>query len=46
MDKGFVTNIGYKDNQNITLGTPSAVFAGIETYLKRADMVGLTYRDV
>ncbi|MEI6118133.1 MAG: hypothetical protein WCP92_02555 [bacterium] len=45
MDKGFVTNIGVKDDQEIIFGTPSVVFASIETYLKFAEAVGLTIND-
>ncbi|MEI6118141.1 MAG: hypothetical protein WCP92_02600 [bacterium] len=39
LDKGFVTNIGERENQDITFGTPSVIFAGVETYLKFAEAI-------
>ena len=41
-DKGLVTNVGYRDHQDITIGLPSIVFASIETYLKFAEAIGMT----
>jgi len=41
-DKGMVTNVGYKDNQEVSFGTPSFVLSSVETYLKFAEEVWLT----
>jgi hypothetical protein len=42
IDKGIVTNIGFQDGQDISIGMPGFVLSSVETYLKFADAMGLT----
>jgi hypothetical protein len=42
LDKGLITNIGYKNNQDISITIPGFVLSSIETYLKFNEAIGYT----